>query len=505
MSSSSPVSEGPNNSGLGRIGRRRPATSADMGHKGQSNAPISSKSSLLLALGCLLVGIIGTQTVILIFGLHEDTHQAMYSKDADADTRPSSGSLPENADHRDTSSLRSKQHAADHRQRVAGEELFKTSTSGAESWGEEKKTEPIPVNALAPRKDAPPLPAYQRNRPKDHKPPTTSLGVAHASDYQHLVDPEKLNNADKLKAVAMDVEVPESCRRSPTLLKTFEDPMKRLAKAALPDWPSDPVSDRINWLKPDTDQCSLFFGPGFTGVKEVIPPSALKKPFDDSYLPSNLRGQSQDDSDPGEVLLKIPGPQDTSYPRTPLQCAYSESLRDSICIANNIMVDTNKLGVSCGGEPVEEVKGRDESQEFPTVVQGSMQVLVDETYPERRLGELSSLVTHENSKILTGIETVHAVELVQCVAGFSNTRATENAGHYSRWPLAQYFRRHVAQGVAIHGLREAFQQEGLLPSGRFRPKWLYLSSYSRSGFQEKLPPKSFRQELRPPIYTVDGR
>lgn len=39
-----------------------------------------------------------------------------------------------------------------------------------------------------------------------------------------------------------------------------------------------------------------------------------------------------------------------------------------------------------------------------------MKLLVDKSYPERQLSELSSLVTHENTKILPGIETVHNVE-----------------------------------------------------------------------------------------------
>ena len=342
--------------------RRKAPTSAETGPRAQKHAPVSSKSSLILGLGCLLIGIIGTQTAVLLVGLHDNDGPRKTPPQEAADSETAKSVAPKNADHRETGTLQSAQHASDHRQRGpsagGGEELFKRSNSGAEMWGQEKKTDPIAVNAAAPKRRTPAAPVDQKTVAKDRQPPGTSLSVAHASEPQHFVDPVKLGSAEKVRAASTDIEVPEECKRSATMTRTFEDPIKRLAQVSIPSWPSDPVSDSINWFKPDEDRCSQFFGPGFKDVKEIIPASALKNPFDDSYLPSNLRGQDEDSSELEELLLKIPGPQDTSYPRTPFQCAQSPSLRDSICVANNIMVDSNKLSVSCGGEPMEEVKGR---------------------------------------------------------------------------------------------------------------------------------------------------
>ena len=343
-----------------------------------SSSSSFSKHSLFVGLICLFTGVIGTQALILLFGgMRGGTTPPTGIKTG-------SGKGPIQEEVRTTTT---RGHPADHRQRQAPpngvtdskvqgpdhrykNNLFSTKDTQAEaSWGDQAKTKPLLINAPDKVKAQAhtglrhPV-SQQQNRnndvPRRQPQVVTSLNIAHASEDKHTIDWTQLDGMQIVESAKDTIDVPRLCLKSSTMGKNFEDPIRKLTQVMPLAWPDDPVSRKISW---DAEHggalCDTFFGPGFSLIKDVVPPSAMVAPFNEKHLSAESNAKGSAASDPmEEILVKIEGPEDSAYPRSPLQCGRNENLKDSYCIANNIMVDTEKLDVSCGGEPVDEVKGR---------------------------------------------------------------------------------------------------------------------------------------------------
>ncbi|XXQ35888.1 Glycosyltransferase 61 catalytic domain-containing protein [Plasmodiophora brassicae] len=96
-----------------------------------------------------------------------------------------------------------------------------------------------------------------------------------------------------------------------------------------------------------------------------------------------------------------------------LRCSRNPTSLATLCVADDLVIDRSFISVSAGGEPIEEVAGRDEAEEFPVYRKGAL-ALSDagscpaerfdgNTFPHHLALMLSSIANGASDDVLDGI------------------------------------------------------------------------------------------------------
>lgn len=173
-----------------------------------------------------------------------------------------------------------------------------------------------------------------------HKSPAPAAAGPVLSEWESVPEPKLPIAADAASVPASPSAMPSASPPLPSSLPAAgvasvpAAPEVPAAASAAPTILEEPV---IDWSRVSTDECTAYFGPGFTQQYSVF---------------TNLVG--------GEALY----------------CKRNPSIDAVACGARNLVMDPAAIAMSRGGEPLDSVMGRKEEEELPQFRPGAFELLV---------------------------------------------------------------------------------------------------------------------------------
>lgn len=190
--------------------------------------------------------------------------------------------------------------------------------------------------------------AHEGHGAAAHTSPTPASTGPFLSDWEQSASEAKLPIVpDAVPAPASPSATPSGARRLPSTLPAAGGASAAAAAAVSAAAAAVPVSASaaptileepvIDWSRVSADECTAYFGPGFTQHYSVF---------------TNLVG--------GEALY----------------CKRNPSIDAVACGARNLLMDPSAIHMSRGGEPLDSVMGRKEEEELPQFRTGAFELLV---------------------------------------------------------------------------------------------------------------------------------